>query len=332
MTSIKEKNGIRYGTWTISNIKGTFPIQAITSTNLNHVKDAKKPNFDFKTNILEIIEFTPNKLDTDKTYRARRVKTVSKIIKENPDKLCLFTLKGARDNFKLTKETNEFLIKFQIECGFSQIRAFFRYVRNATENEKYYRSLIPKDKSFTAVLDENMTHAVFKDLYLSCLKHGDELISFAGRIPSKQKSKNLKNKLNFQFITRRKTDQIIRMVTFTSKSIGGVASPYVYHLFGIDVYSFMTRRGNQNKPKYELKYLDKFHYLPLTSKNKSHCRLTGMNLYESSKHFETTLEKSSLPLSVNAIPELNELLESLHKKYTRKKLEDIVGDNFYSLD
>lgn len=329
---IKNKNGIRYGTYTIYGIQGTFPNQAITSTNLNHVKAAKKTNFDFKTNILEIIEFTPNKLKTEPDYRARKVNAISKIIKANPDKLCLLTLKGARGGFKLTKETNEFLIKFQIDCGFSLIRAFFRYVKNATENAKYYRSLIPQGRSYTAVLDENMTHSVFRKLYLNCLKHDDELISFAGRVPSGKKSKNIKNKLNFQFIARRKTDKIIRMTSFASKSINGVASSYVYHLFGFDVYSFMTRQGNQNIPKFELKSLDKFKFVPLTNTTKLRCVLTGMNLYASSKHFEKTLEKSSLPISVHVILELNKLLEDLQEKYSREELETIIGNSFYLLD
>jgi len=330
--NVQNKNGIRYGNFDINGIKGYFPRQAITSTNLNHVKDAGKSNFDFKTNILEIVEFYPDRLIAEPEYKEKRIKTISKIIQNNADKLCLFTLKGVRDDFKITKHRNEFLIKFQIKCGFKLIKAFFRHVRNALENSTYYRNMIPKGSSFVSALDENLPHFTFRSLYLDCYEKGDEIISFLGREPSKQNSKNLKNKLNFQFILRRKDDKIIRLTSFTRKSIDGFASSYVYNLFGLDVYSFMTRLGDQDIPEIKLKALNGFKYEILSENTTLICVLTGMNLYHFSKKFESEIEKSSLPVSVHAIATLNNEFEILHEKYTREQLEKIIGNRFYRLE
>jgi len=150
-----------------------------------------------------------------------------------------------------------------------------------------------------------------------------------GREPSKKNSLNLKNKLNFQFISRRSNDQLIRLTSFTPKSIDNVASAYVYNLFGFDVYSSLTRRGNQNIPQRELRALNGFKFEPLVPNTSLICVLTGENLYKSSKNFERKIAKSSLPLSVHAIVKLNETLEILHEKYTRLELEQIIGNAFY---
>lgn len=322
-------NGIRHGIFDIHGIQGTFPNQAIISTNLHHVEYAKQPNFDFKTKFLDIIAFFPERLRSEPKYRKKKVEEFSKIIHENPDKLCMLTIRGVRGNFKMTKDANEFFIKFQIECGFKLIRAFFTHARDALANSQHYRSMIPNNCSYVATLDENLSNLVFKELYLDCHDKGDEIVCFLGRTPTKQKSTNLKNKLNFNFILRREDDKIIRMTTFVPKSIKGVTSAYVYLLFGFDVYSYMTRLGNDNIPEYKLLALNEFKYEQLLPTTQLVCVLTGQNLYNSSKLFEAQMNRSSLPVSVHDVIELNTKLEDLHEKHTREELEEIVGNRFY---
>jgi len=135
---VKQRNGIRYGDFEIHGIKGNFPSQAITSTNLNHAKYLAKPDLDFKTSFLEIIEKYPKKLFTNSEYRKQRITKISQIIRQNPNKLSLLVLNGAR-TLRITKEDNLLLIKFQIECGFKLIKVFFKNVRNASDNVKEFR-------------------------------------------------------------------------------------------------------------------------------------------------------------------------------------------------
>jgi hypothetical protein len=330
---VHDTNGIRHGSFEIHGIKGHFPIVVITSTNLNHLKDAKKLNFDFdfKVNIIEIIEFDLAKLLIDSAYEKRQIKKISKIITNNPNKLFLFTIKGARGDFKLTEQVNEFLIDFQIKCGFALIRVFFTYARKAWETYQKLRKLIPKNASFVACLDEDLPEHIFKLLYLNCYAKKDPIISFIGREPSKQNGKNVDNKTNFQFILKRKNDKILRLTSFIPKAFNDISSPFVYHLFGFDAYSLMTRQGNQNISKVDIKAIHKFKYKLLFPNTKLVCALTGQNLYTSSQMFKTKIKKSSLPVSVHAIAELNKIFETLPKNYTREKLEKIVGKNFYRL-
>src|SRR5438309_8349 len=94
--NVRHKNGIRHGDFEIHGVRGQFPVQAITSTNLNHAKFLGVPNFNFRTEFLEIIEKFPNRILTEYEYRQKRISEISKIISQNPDKLCLLVLNGAR--------------------------------------------------------------------------------------------------------------------------------------------------------------------------------------------------------------------------------------------
>ena len=123
--SVKQKNGIRYGTYNIMGVSGNFPNQAITSTNLNHAKFLGTSNFDFKTKFLEIVERHPDKIISDKEYRDRRQEIISKIIRQNSDKLCTLVISGAK-SMSIPKDKNISLIKFQKDCGFKLIKAFFK--------------------------------------------------------------------------------------------------------------------------------------------------------------------------------------------------------------
>ena len=337
--SVNHENGIRHGTFSINGIEGTFPTQAITSTNLNHTNYFENPKFDFKTKIVEIVEFSPKKLVNDSEYRTKRSKTVSKMINDNPNYLFLFTVKGARSvsytsksgtkiiHFKFTKNNNESLIKFQIECGFPLIKVFFKKVASIKDSE-YYRSLIPNGK-FVASIDENMSHNSFRILYQECLAKGDEIVSFFGRIPSKSK-KQIHNQLNFAFIASRPDDKILRLVSFTSKAVDSAVLSLIYNWFNLDAYSFMTRRGPQDIDEYEMRVLDGFYYKPLLENTTLVCPITGKNLYQSSKDFEKRYDKSSIPVTTHDIVRLNEQFEVLHKQYTREKIKEILGDRITS--
>ena len=324
---VHNTNDMRHGSFEIHKIKGNFPIQSITSTNLHHAEDFENPNFDFKTNIVEIVEWRTKKFLDNSDYREKRIKKVSKLIEENPDKLCLFALKGARSNFfKTTRKANEILIDFQVKCGFKLIRVYFKYARNILKESRYCRKLIPEGRSFVALLDENLSHAAFRKLYLECNGKRDNVITFLGRKPSKKTAKKIHNRLNFEFISSRKNDKILRLISLAPKSINGTASSLIYYIFRFDVYSFSTRRGNQDIPDYKLNVLNGFFYEILTKDTKLVCPITGKNLYVSSKEFEKKLNKSSLPVSVHDIVRLNEIFKTLHKEYTREQLVEKLED------
>src|SRR3989304_6725894 len=171
--TVKHKNGNRYGKFNILGVQGNFPVQAITSTNLNHAKIMKNSNFDFKTNIVEIVERYPKQIFMNQTYRKKQIEKFSKIIEQNPDKLCLITISGAK-SMTISKEKNKTLIEFQIACGFKLIKAFFKTPKNALDNLKEYRTLIPKECKIVPVLDENLNNETFKSLYNNTINRGDE--------------------------------------------------------------------------------------------------------------------------------------------------------------
>src|SRR5574338_819061 len=98
--NVQHINGIRYGDFEIHGIKGYFPRQAITSTNLNHARFAGDPNFDFKTKFLEIIIKDTNQLLTNARYRQEKINDISQILVHNPDKLCLLVLNGAKSSLR----------------------------------------------------------------------------------------------------------------------------------------------------------------------------------------------------------------------------------------
>jgi hypothetical protein len=322
---VHNKNGIRYGSFEIHGIKGRFPVQAITSTNLNHATLLNSPNLDFKTSFLEIIEKYPKRVITDHDYRKDRIEKISKIIEQNPNKLCFLILRGIRNTVRMTKERNLSMIDFQVECGFKLIKVFFSSTRKALENSREYRSLIPADKTLVMVLDESLPNLTFKTLYIEALRHRDKIIGFFGREP---KETNEDNKLNFQFIGSRERDRIIRFTSFTRKRFGKFTSSLVYHLFGFDAYSFLTRFGPPNKPLPELFALNGFTFEQLTSNTSLVCVVTGSNLHTSSKRFESE-KKSSVPVSVHDIVNLNEEFEFIQNRYTREELELLVKDYLF---
>lgn len=322
---VHNKNGVRYGTYDLYGIKGHFPTQAITSTNLNHAKSLRTPNLDFKTNFLEIIEKSPYDIIKNSDYREKRIKKISGIIKDNPDKICLLILRGIRNATRMTKERNLTIIDFQIKCGFKFIKAFFSSSRKALDNSREYRKLIPQGNSLVMVIDENLPNFTFKSLYIEALKHRDKVVGFFGREP---KITNEDNKLNFQFIASRERDRIIRLTSFTKKRFGKLSSSLLYHLFGFDAYSFLTRFGPPNKPITELFALNGFTYELLDKNTSLVCAVTGSNLFTSVKQFEAE-EKSSLPASVHDIIRLNEVFEILQNRYTRKELELLVKDYLF---
>ena len=255
VVNITNRNGIRFGDFDIQGINGRFPVQAITSTNLNHATFLQVPNFNFRTNFLEIIVQHPKRVLSKNTHRQDRITDISKIIQQNPDKLCLALLHGAKTAIDMTREQNLSFIQFQIDCGFKLIKVFFKDGVNALANLQEYRSLIPEGRRLVIVLDENLEHGVFRDLYLNAIEHGDEIIGFLGREPNRNDDEN---RQNFQFIASRENDKIIRLVSSMPKSFGGVVGSLVYNWFGFDVYTFLPKFGPPNPKASELKALNVF--------------------------------------------------------------------------
>lgn len=317
-------NGIRSGTFDINGIKGTFPTQAITSTNLNHAKLMHDPAFDFKTKILEIIEKYPGKIIHDQTYRKKRISEVKEIIKNNSDKLCFLALNGIK-TYGISKSGNISLIDFQIQCGFIFIKAYFIEKVSSVNDLIYYKNKIPKNKYLMPILDEKLSHFNFEKLYVMTYRLGYDIIGFLGRTPTRL-NKNIR--LNLKFLGSRDDDQFLRFTSFIEKSSKKISNPLLYHLFGFDIFSFRTSYGTPNISFSELTVCDQFKIVPLKSSSKLQCAVTNQNLYKIAKDYLQS-KKSTAPISIYNIVLLNEEFRILGKKYTRKQLEIIVSDRLF---
>ena len=314
---IKDRNGMRFGTWQIDSKEGTVPTQAITSRNLEQAILADEPDFDFGTKILQITEMEPERLN-NKTYRQERVNIIRQSIKDNSDMLCLLAVRGIRSNFRINKAVNEMLIQFQIDCGFKLIQVFFNYVTDAINDLRDFRNAIEsKKKIFVACLDEKLDSNLFKSLYLECIERHDDIVSFYGRRPNK------KNARNFGLIFSRKNDNVIRLSSFISKNNNNMINSVARHLLGFDCFSFLERVPSETEFGYGLMALDKFYLNTLRKDTPLTCALTGENLYTSSQKFKKNQESEYLPIYIHDIVRLNELFETLHKKYTYKELSKL---------
>ncbi len=162
-------------------------------------------------------------------------------------------------------------------------------------------------------------------MYNECLTNKDEIISFFGRIPSKSK-KQINNQLNFGFLASHPDDKILRFVSFTLKALDGAVLSLAFNYFGLDAYSFMTRRGRQDIDDYEMRVLDGFFYKILQKNTTLICSITGKNLYESSKEFKQKYDKSSIPVTIHDIVRLNEQFEKLFEQYSREEIKELLED------
>lgn len=320
VVTIKTKNDLRFGTYEILGIKGTIPTQAITTVNLEHAKEADEPNFDFGTNFLEIIEMEPHRLIEEQNYCKMKTEEIKQIIQKHPNKLCLLALKGIKNEFRITKYENEFLMKFQIDCGFKFIKIFFRLKQNAVEDLKHFRNQVKsKKKIFVACIDEKLPSKIFESIYLNCVKEHDEIISFFGRQLNKD------NASNFTLLISRETDKVIRLNSMIFKTNKGVINSVARNLLGYDCFSFLQKPANDNK-YFKLVALDGLYFNTLTNDTTLICVLTGDNLYTSTRKFKKNQSFEYLPIYIHDIVRLNQLFVKLHTNYSRKKLLELFGD------
>ena len=327
--NVNVKDGNRYGSLEVDGVTHSFPTQSITSTNLNHKRHFNNPNFDFGTKICEIRVLSPDRLIRDSSHRHRQSKKILGIIDENPGYLFLFapasikslTDKSKKQFLEFTKKTNESLIDFQKECGFSFIKVFFKS-KDSINDYKYYRTLVPNSR-FVACIDENMHFSAFRKLYKKCLDDGDQIVSFFGRLPSKR---NRNNQLNFLFLSNRPEDKILRLASCICKSRNGRVLPLFYYAFGIDAYSFSTTQGPPSRIKFdELRVVDGFFYKELTRDLELTCPITGKNLFESCETF-AGINKRYLPALTYNIVTLNEQFNRYPLKYSKTYIQSRFSD------
>lgn len=311
---ISVKDRLRYGTYTINGINGTVPIQAITSVNLQHAKDANVLDFDFGTNILEIIESEPQRLIDYPEYKKEEIIKIKQYIKDNPDKICLLAIKGIKSNFKISNSENEFLIKFQIECGFQLIKVFFRPNKKIKKNmDEFRKMIVAKKKTFVACIDEKFKPKIFESLYLECIDNKDDIVSFFGR------KLNENTASNFTLLIARNGDKIIRLSSMIFKTNNNMTNSVSRYLLGFDCYSFL-QKDLSNVKYYRLVALEGFYFNTLKKDTPLICVLTKENLFTSSDRFSKNKQSPYLPIHIHDIVRLNELFKTLHIKYTRKKL------------
>ncbi len=315
------KNGLRYGTYTINGKKGTVPIQAITSVNLQHAEDADVPEFNFGSNILDIIEPEPQKLIDDIEYRRERIQEIKQQIKNNRNKICLLAIKGIKSTFRINFSENEFLINFQIECGFQLIRVFLRLNRKAQKEMDDFRKIVAsKKKTFVACIDENLRPKKFEYLYLECIKNKDDIVSFFGRKVTED------NSPNFAFLIERNQDNIIRFSSMISKTNNNMINSVARNLLGFDCYSF-SQKTHSDTGYFELVALEGFYFNTLTKDTPLICELTQDNLFTSSGRFKRNQQSAFLPIYIHDMVRLNELFKTLHIRHSREELIALFRDS-----
>ncbi|MBN4046337.1 hypothetical protein JYT57_01525 [Nitrosarchaeum koreense] len=320
---ITNKNGIRYGSYKIHNIVGTVPVQAMTSVDLQRAEEADDPDLDFGTNILEIIEMEPQKLIDDVKYQREKIIEFKQNIKDNPDKLCLLAFRGIKTSFRINKIENKLLIKFQMDCGFRLIKAFFRLNTNALNDLKEFRKIITsKKKTFVACIDEKLRPKIFESLYSECITNHDDIISFFGR------KLNDDNAPNFALLIEQNNDNVIRMSSMISKTNKNMINSVARNLLGFDCYSFSQQLPRDNE-YFELVALDGLYFNTLTKDTPLVCVLNDENLYTSSGKFKRNQQSPYLPIYIHDIVRLNELFKIIHTKYTRKELVKLFEDRLF---
>lgn len=320
---ITTKNGMRYGSYKIHNIKGTVPVQAMTSANLTHAEEADEPDLDFGTNILEIIEMEPQRLIDDVKYKREKIIEFKQNIKDNPDKLCMLAFSGIKSGFKINKTQNDLLIQFQMDCGFRLVKAFFRLNTNALADLKEFRKTITsKKKTFVACIDENLRPKIFESLYSECLTNHDDIVSFFGR------RLNEDNAPNFALLIAQNDDNVIRMSSMISKNNKNMINSVARNLLGFDCYSF-SQQLPRDTGYFELVALDGLYLNTLTKESPLVCVLNDENLYTSSGRFKRNDQSPYLPIYIHDMVRLNELFKILHTKYTRKELVKLFGDRLF---
>ena len=320
MTSkIHVKDNLRFGSFKILGKTHTIPSQIITTLNLEHANSADRPNLNFGSNILEITELDLSRLD-DESYQKIRIDEIKQMIKDHPDKLCIFGIKELKGKFKVNKEKNKFLINFQIACGFEIIHVYFKNIKSAKNDLIYFRNLVKsKKKFFVACVDEKLRPTIFESLYLNCLENKDEIISFFGRRFTPN------NIDNFNLIKDRPKDDILRFSLSISKSNHDMANSIMYNILGFDCFSFSRRTPTNLKFK-RLVALDGLDFHTLTKYTKLVCVLSGENLYYSSQKFKESQDYEYLPIYIHDMVKLNQLLKKLHRIYTSEELMALFGD------
>ncbi|MCH7561974.1 MAG: hypothetical protein IIC67_11550 [Thaumarchaeota archaeon] len=307
----------------ILGIRGNLTTQEITSVNLEHEIQADELNFDFGTNFLEIIEMEPDELMKNTKYRKKRIDEIKQMINDNRDMLCLLAIRGIKNKFKINKNENEFLIQFQIDCGFKLIKVFFRRNQKALEDFRYFRNIVTSQKkTFVACIDEKLRPKIFEFLYLKCVENHDDIVSFFGRML------NEKNAPNFGLLLGQDTDNIIRLNSMIYKTNKNMINSVARSLLGFDCFSFLQMTPNDNE-YFELTALDGLYFNTLKKDTPLVCVLTGENLFTSSGRFKKNQDFPYLPIYIHDIVRLNELFKILHIKFTYKKLLELFEDRVF---
>ena len=160
---------------------------------------------------------------------------------------------------------------------------------------------------------------ICKQSLLECIKNKDDVVSLFGRKP------NVNNADNFNLISSRPTDNILRFSSSISKSVQGMANSVKYNILGFDCFSF-SRRTPVETNFGRLEALDGLYFDTLTPYTKLVCVLTRESLYRASQKFRKNQKFAYLPIYIHDIVRLNELLEELHVIYNRRQLVVLFED------
>lgn len=315
---VRVGNGNRHGNFSYGSIYGNVPSQAMTTANINHMRVVRNNNINFKTPFLEVLFRKDFSMGDNSVWLGMEIRKMSKLITDNPNKVCLMSMVGARSK-RLSRADNKFLIRLQNRAGFNFIRVYMKRNRGALEELDEYFDCIPEGKMLVPVLDENLKNTTFKELYSKCIKTGLPIIGFLGREIADA------NKRNYLFIGSRKKDNVIRIVSdLTRRTKSGMPKPILYNYLGYDVCSFTSRQTRYTLRTQPLQVIDGLRFVNVQN-NRSIPWIMGddqrlVDVVETYREYG----QETVPCSICSIIRLNESFQSMHTTTSYEELGDLL--------
>ena len=311
--------GARYGTYSLGKIAGTVPIQAPTSTNMNHLTPTQKKSVDYGSRIMEVFLWVDPAELSDVTVYRKELKKLKGWVENHPDMLCLVHIQGAKSK-RITHQVNRVFVQLQVAAGMKFVKAYFKTKKDALKRLQEYLEMLPEDCYLVPVLDENIEHETFRELYEVALGK-TPIIGFLGRRPTAKGRDVLKN---IGFIQRRSKDNVVRMVSeIPKKTANQAAESFFRRWLGFDVYSFATKRGSFQRPIEELEFFHGLQFVKLRDNGSVPCVLTpGNTVMQSVKTYSGP--NKSVPCSARSIVSLNDVFKRLGKEIEEKGIHAVL--------
>ncbi len=318
--------GMRHGTYTIYSVSGTIPEQGITTTNLNHLgklNTAQRRRIRYNTKFIEIIYDSDLSMLENKEWLSTEAAMLKRkreaIMADYPNAICLIFLKSAK-TITINRKINKLFIKLQKAAGFTFIKVFMKYEKDALEDLEIFLNLLAPNTHLLPMLDESLLSQTFSRLYEKCLRKQLPIVGFLGRELS---DKNPTINDNYRYIRGRPKDKVIRLVSDIDKKQHGIVKSYIYKWLGYDVFIWKTRIGSYSTSD-DLEVVRNRHYVKLSENPDIVCPITGGRIVDTVEDFRRR-EQETIPLSIKSILEVIEDIHGLSQKMTEKQLEEMIS-------